>query len=100
MAVSLVYKGDPRSADFPRTEAAPDARILKYMRSFAPAAFAWKIYDPIAGKYTDRDLIAYTDGTWGRDESDIFLYEVYGLELDRRFVEYVLGKAGEEGRGA
>lgn len=89
MAIQPVYSGNPRSADFPRREGPSDGRILEYMRSFEPVAFAHKVYDPITGKNTDIDLVAYTDGAWGWDESDIYLYEKYGLALDDGFIKTV-----------
>ncbi len=89
MAIKYVYSGDTLSADFPRNADGPDSHVLEYMRSFEPAAFAYKVYDPVAGEITDIDLIAYTDGVWGWDESDIYLYEKYGLALDDGFLKAV-----------
>ena len=61
--------------------------LLAYMRSFKPAwRSASPVFDPVAGVYTDIQCDAFTDGEWGWDSTDIYLFDEYGLKLDKRFV--------------
>lgn len=62
--------------------------LISYMRSFEPDyRTASKVFDPVTGKWTSYDLEAYSDGSWGWDSGDIYLFETYGLKLDPDFVK-------------
>ena len=45
----------------------------------------WTVFDPVKGKWTSLELEAFTDGTWGWDTNDIYLFDRYELKLDPGF---------------
>ena len=86
--IKSVAAYDLYKPDFPTEPVSVGERnvILDYMRSFEPSyRTASKVFDPVKGKWTSLELEAFTDGTWGWDTNDIYLFDRYELKLDPGF---------------
>lgn len=79
-----------RVASFASSECLNKSKVLKYLKSFSPSWRSAEVFtNPVTGEPTGIDLVAYTDGDWGWDSGETYMFENYDLELNEDFLRHV-----------